>query len=601
MAVVREPGNRPTRNYPPLALAGLVSLLLLAALPSALNLPQTNPSQTLEYAPIPPENEETTPPAGNFASLGLGSSSSGPAAGAALEEEAAALGGIPGGRSVKAPSTKRCVGTPPRQSEDPMSPPCVAFFSGDNGGATHVGVTAEEVRVAVYFPGGRQECLYNSPCRGLPTNKIYDLGQPPKEDEPFRVQLFRTWQRYFNERYQTYGRFVRIYFYYGGVEDTAEARRAAAGEILAQIGPFAALEYAYGHAGAFVDAMARRRVMSFGGRDLRTLDTYRAHKGLIWSFAPAAERVAQSFASFLCTKAKPYPASFSGNRGQNGSPRVFGFLRTTNPAMGQYQVIADLVREQTEACGIEYAAEATYEGCPGLYVGENEDEATAAMALFRSQNVSTIVWPGCWEGNMTRAANAAGYYPEWLAADFRGFERSEVGAVSQDQNAWSRAWVVTPQTLQNADGVPVDAPCLDAYRSVDPQIDVDSYEPIFACEPYGDLRQLFTGIQVAGPKLAPATVEKGFRAIPARPSGDRDRPACFYEPGDYTCVKDAIAQWWDPSAAGANSRGPAPFKGFNGCYRVGNDGQRYLPGDWPAGDILNMQAPNHICNLSNQY
>ena len=600
MAMVRSSSTRPSRNYPPLMLAALVLLLLLASLPSALKLPQTSPSQTLEYAPVPPEDENTTPPAGNFSALGLGSSSGFRAAQIA-EESGVELGGEAGGRAVKAPSTKRCVGTPPRQSEDPMSPPCVAFFNGDNGGTTHVGVNADEVRVAVYFPGGRQECLYNSPCRGLPTNRIFDLGAPPEEPEPYRVRLFRVWQRYFNERYQTYGRFVRIYFYYGSPEDTAEARRAAAGEILARIGPFATLEYTYSNAHAFIDAMARRKVMNFGGREVRTIDTYRKHAGLVWSFAPSAERIAETFSSFLCAKAGPHPASFSGNPGQNGSPRVFGFLSTSNPAMKQYKAIADLVRRQTEACGIRYAAEATYPACPGLSVGANEDAAAAAMALFRSRNVSTIVWPGCWEGSMTRAANSAGFYPEWLAADFRGFERSEVGAVGQDQNAWSRAWVVTPQTLQNADGVPVEEPCLDAYRSVDPDIDVDSYEPIFACEPYGDLRQLFTGIQVAGPNLSPATVEKGFRAIPARPSGDRDKPACFYEPGDYSCVKDAVAQWWDPSAAGANSRGPAPFKGFNGCYRVGNNGQRFLPGDWPAGDILTMKAPGQVCNLSNQY
>ena len=223
------------------------------------------------------------------------------------------------------------------------------------------------------------------------------------------------------------------------------------------------------------------------------------------------------------------------------------------------------------------------------------------MALFKSQGVTTIVQPGCWEGNMTRAANAAGYYPEWLTADFRGFERSEVGAIGQDQNVWSRAWVVTPQTLQNANGIPVDAACLDAYLSVEPGMKMDTFEPNNACESFADLRQLFTGIQVAGPKLSPASVEKGFRAIPPKPSDDRNRPSCYYDPGDYTCVKDAIAQWWDPSAAGANSGAAAPFKGFQGCYRVGNDGQRFLPDDWPEGDILTMKAPDQICNLSNQY
>ena len=116
-------------------------MLLLAMLPSALNLPQTNPSQTLEYAPVPPEDENVTPPSGNFSSLGLGSSGGLAAGGLGAGPGGDAGGEVAGGRAVKDPSTKRCVGNPPRQSEDPLSPPCVASFNGDNGGATYHGVT----------------------------------------------------------------------------------------------------------------------------------------------------------------------------------------------------------------------------------------------------------------------------------------------------------------------------------------------------------------------------------------------------------------------------------------------------------------------------
>src|SRR5207302_1644062 len=54
----------------------------------------------------------------------------------------------------KNPTTKRCVGKPPRQAEDPMSPPCVAYFNGDNGGATYQGVTRDEITVAILWNGG---------------------------------------------------------------------------------------------------------------------------------------------------------------------------------------------------------------------------------------------------------------------------------------------------------------------------------------------------------------------------------------------------------------------------------------------------------------
>src|SRR5688500_440409 len=107
-------------------------LLLLAVLPSALHLPQTNPSQTLEYAPVPPEDDINPPPSGDFSSLGLGSGAS---RGIDAVGEPAGPPRGPEGRSIKTPSTKRCVGTPPRQTEDPLSPPGVASYTGDNGGA----------------------------------------------------------------------------------------------------------------------------------------------------------------------------------------------------------------------------------------------------------------------------------------------------------------------------------------------------------------------------------------------------------------------------------------------------------------------------------
>lgn len=76
MAVIARSGTG-KRNYPPLVLACLVMLVLLAAMPSALNLPQTSPTETLEYAPVPPEDEnQVNPPTGNFASLGLAGTNS---------------------------------------------------------------------------------------------------------------------------------------------------------------------------------------------------------------------------------------------------------------------------------------------------------------------------------------------------------------------------------------------------------------------------------------------------------------------------------------------------------------------------------------------
>src|SRR5687767_614427 len=67
--------RRSFRDLPPLALAGVALLAVLAALPSALNRPQTSPAETSEYAPVPPEDGNETPPGGNVAALGLAGTS----------------------------------------------------------------------------------------------------------------------------------------------------------------------------------------------------------------------------------------------------------------------------------------------------------------------------------------------------------------------------------------------------------------------------------------------------------------------------------------------------------------------------------------------
>src|SRR5437879_5167404 len=131
------------RKYPPLLAVAAALVLAVFALPSALNLPQPSPNQTLEYAPVPGTSTQANA-GGNFAGLGLGSSSSGPGPGGG-----AGGGGLlpnpeaPGAGTV--PSQYQCVGSPPHQTEDPLSPPCVAFFNGDNGGATYAGVTRSEI------------------------------------------------------------------------------------------------------------------------------------------------------------------------------------------------------------------------------------------------------------------------------------------------------------------------------------------------------------------------------------------------------------------------------------------------------------------------
>jgi hypothetical protein len=110
-----------------------------------------------------------------------------------------------------------------------------------------------------------------------------------------------------------------------------------------------------------------------------------------------------------------------------------------------------------------------------------------------------------------------------------------------------------------------------------------------ACSRYEDLRQLFTGIQVAGPHLGPDSVDQGFHAIPPKPGITPQSPSCFYLAQDYTCLKNAVAEWWSTSGG--------PYSQGRPCYRMSARAARFNAGQWPEGDVLGLQTQDDPCNL----
>ena len=566
------------RKYPPLVSILVALILAIAVLPSALNLPQTNPTQTLEYAPVPPEESDDPPPAGNLSSLGLGSSS-----GVAEDAEGgegpggtAPLPPLAGGKGVN-PSTKRCVGNPPRQTEDPSSPPCVAFFNGNNFGATYQGVTQDEIRILIYIDGNVAETGGSQAQESRPENTFWDLAEPPKpgEREHVQVEAYRAWQRYFNDRYQTYGRFAHFFVHFGDRAGSPETRRADASEGFAQIKPFAVLTDALGNELDYVEEMARRGVLNFGSFASKEESFFRRFPKLVWGYQPSIELAARTFTSYVCKKVVKEPVVLSGNPGQNGGPRKLGMLHTTDEDYPGLIRLAELVQQQVEACGGEIAMTATYDKCCLAMDNSNTgQDAATNMSEFRDAGITTILWPGGTEGHHGRAASSQNYYPEWLVLGDGTLDTNHPVRLSANTNAFDgRAVTVSAEPFEPAIEQQL---CYQALREAGasrPKSDMH-----WMCQPYRNLTQLFTGIQVAGPRLGPSSVDKGYHAIPPVRSKDPQVPACFYNANDYTCVKDTQALIWDAD-------GEAPGDNRPGCWRSIQGGARYLTGEHPPGNI----------------
>ena len=571
------------RKYPPLVALAAALLIALAVLPSALNLPQSNPTTTLEFAPVPPD-DENSPPIGNLSSLGLASSGS--------LEGGGALGGDEGGledliEDVKRSTTKNCVilkDGRPHQDPDPLSPPCVAEWpkDADNGGATYPGVTRDEVRILFYFQGfGQYVNLCRDPNQVTPDGKYFDLAEPEQEGEFCAVRVLRNMQKYFNEHYQTYGRFVHFFVYFSGQGVSAEERKADAADNYDKVHPFAVLSTANSFSQAYLESMAKRGVLNFGSFAGQLESFFQRYPKLIWGYLPSVENQARIFSSYICKEVNGRPVTFSGPA-LLGQQRKFGLYGTADAEHPELQALDRFTEKYVkEECGIEFAVK-RYKPYVGFFQDNRYSPRVAQdnAQAFADAGVTTIIWPGGYETPFSRAAAAQGYLPEVVAAGDLVLE-TDTNGTFEDQNFWNHVRVVANVTAVENERT---QRCYYAYKEVDPEGDDFEIRSV-ACVTYPLLRQMFTGIQVAGPRLGPASVDKGFHAIPKIASIDPSVPACFYNPGDYTCVKDGVAEHWDSTGDGGD-----------GCYRMTQGGKRYFAGTWPDGNVTDFEKPDDPCN-----
>jgi hypothetical protein len=579
----------PTRKLPPLFLTTVMLVFLAVIMPNALRLPQQNPTPVVEYAPVPPD-DNSAPNSGNVGSLALGSSSS--------LTDATGFKPPPGG--ARNPPQKHCVGNPPRQDEDPMAPPCVPFFTGDNGGATWQGVTKDEIRVVVYVEGGNTQYNgENAPPGGtwVDIDKAALPACPKQQTNPGVnacdhqiVRQTRALSFYFNHRYQTYGRHVHFYVYWGTLGDPAKRRQDAV-VIYDKMKPFAVLDQAFwgGNNEAFEDALAARKVLVFTSQSTLRQAFFTKYPDYLWGFWPDTEHWADMYVTYLCTKIAPNPVAHMGNPPGSdvthiGKPRKYGIFYTTDAGEPGLKHFRELVLPRIRKCGIDWGDREGHFPVNRFTtdVSQTGGEQSRAAARFKQEDVTTVLYLGGVENFWSQYAESLNYYPEIIIAGDLN-QDNNVTARSQSQGVWANAWAVHFQVRFGNIG---STPGMRAYRTTYPSAPDD--ESRWVNELYRDHFMLFQAIQVAGPRLTPKKVSEGFHAIPPKASTDPYIASCFFDERDFSCVKDATEIWWDPT-------GVSPGDGTPGCWRMVDEGVRFLPGTWPEGDTVFRNGKNDPC------
>ncbi len=518
------------RRYPALGLM-VAAAALAILLPSALTVPQSGPSTLAEFAPVPGAGD------GRSDISDLGSAQSG---GLGFGSGSGGKGELPpqqiGAPTQKTSRLKRCVGSPPRQTEDLLSPPCVAFFEGDNFGATARGVTRDEVTVIAEV-GVNQTTDPNN------YQKIIDCGTTIKNDEHLNVIACKSYMKFFNDRYQTYGRSVHLWVSFDAPVAEADSTRK----------PF-------GYTGAHAAGAASRKIVGIthAGSPRKQ---YTSTAPYYFSYRADLEDQARLNASYICQKLNGRVAKHAGVRLQAMS-RKFGLLH-------EIPNERDILKAELKAqCGI----------VPQQVDAGAGASITTGMATFSGDNVTTIITVLA-QPNQAVATNAAAqnaYFPEWFVA---GANQGTLDTNAQGRLAnpaeWANAFGITFDYRRDA---VADQMWFRAYRDGCADCPAPgSGGGTDAPKVYDTINMFFYGLQASGPRLTAENIDKGLHAIPAASSTSPYRPATYFAPGNYSFLKDAMMIWWDPA-------GTPPGSSTAGCYKLPLEGRRFRSVDWVDGD-----------------
>lgn len=551
-------GARP--RMPGFVLGAVVVALAVLVAAVALTSRQSAPPTIAEFAPqavaqikktLDEQNERATEP-GGAAVPTTPPPTAGPSATTGPSGSPTPTAKAP---DIVVPRVRQCVGTPPRQTEDPQSPPCVPYFDPalDNGGATTKGVTKDSITIAV------------------PQQFLEDL-------KPVHAET-----AHFNKRYEFYGRkLILSPFTTTGCVDSQPdppKMRADAVAVDEELQVFATLAYA-GCQGAdhhYYDALAARGVLSIVDGNVTTglEKNYAKRSPFQWNVMAGLDTIQASTAQFVCATLAGRPPAYAGEALKGAVTRVFGLI-TTRSTDGTTPDIA-VLRAGLRSCGVTVVERRDDQSAGNVrsgvatMVAMQDAGVTSVLCLCNVTDVRNVYMP---------AASAQGFQPEWVQSSYINNDLDNSyggGNAPADQAAH-----VLGVTFRNKLRPRQDMPWFAAVREGDPSADPGAQTYYSANSRYQQLLLLAAGLQLAGPKLTPQTFADGlFRARFPNP-GAAGPPAYqarvgFAGPRHVMSV-DAAMFWFDPTRPGAiDSSIPGRI-----CYVFG--GRRFAPGQWQRSD-----------------
>jgi hypothetical protein len=451
-------------------------------------------------------------------------------------------------------TVKACAGDDKQVAGMSYSPPCFEF-SGDNGGATSRGVTADTIKIS-----------YRKTVDPPLLELLGAAGQIELNETNEKVEATaKALVDYFNKRFQLYGRKMEFVGFQGRgsvIQEFTGAGQDTAGndaiKVANEVGAFAD---ASAITQPYADSLSRNKVINVGAPYM-SQQWFEARRPYAWSNTPDCTAVSQVSAEYSNKRLLGGNADFAGT-GLQGKPRTLAVIAPNNL---EYQQCVDVYAKGIEAEGHKIDLRLDYT----LDITQLATQASSLMAKLKSTGTTSVscACDPILQAYLAQNADAQDYHPEWLIAGV-GFIDLDLGGqiianLAGDQ--WNHAFGGSPLAAAPS---PETSEAHKAYDEVRP----GGPEPSLLVDTiYDQILTLALGIQMAGPDLTPETFETGLFAFP---KAQGQAGLWDWLPDHYTPVRDIREIWWDPEKVSA-------FNNKKGTWV--DNGVRWPDGKIPEGN-----------------
>ncbi|MGH9007006.1 MAG: hypothetical protein ACRDV6_04715 [Acidimicrobiales bacterium] len=463
------------------------------------------------------------------------------------------------------------------QFASPYAPPCIAHFTGNNGGATSRGVTSNEILLAQReFPvtSNSQQIASQAAAAGVALPQVTD-------------QIEQVFLKYFNKVYDLYGRKVVIQPMNATGNSTTEALNqgqaqacADAATITDQMHAFAESgllhNFQGGGTGPFSLCAAQDHLVEFAGNAYFDEASFQKENPYVWALTQNCTDISQNEAEVVGTMLGGKKAAFAGDPTLQTKVRKFGTYVPNVPAyLSCTQNAVNLLTKKYHV-----AASDLVKFAYGLDISTFSQSAQQAIVQFKAAGVTTVIL-ACDPysmGLLTMAAVQQNYHPEWFT----------IGTALTDADPSPQTYANAAEVTGHLFGMSEASPSnvLTGPKSLAGKLYQKLTGHVIPKETdgdYGQLVEIFDMLQAAGPDLTPQNLARGIRAI-----GPLGAPVYQYGKwswnigttgkagvGEHTAGVDARFIWW-------NGNGISPLNHKPGTYVAAFGGKRFTLGQWPT-------------------